>query len=167
VPLIIAGPGIPKDRLSEALIYLYDLFPTLASLSGLPLPGNIDGLDHSPVLKGEKSTLRTSLFTAYRHTIRAVRTDEWKLIRYPERNFTQLFNLREDPFELNNLAGKPEKASKVKELTGLLENWQKQSGDTAKLTTAQILPLEYDRSNLIQKPDVHQPDYILKKYFGQ
>lgn len=167
VPLIIAGPGIPKNRLSEALIYLYDLFPTLASLSGLPLPANIDGLDHTPVMKGEKSTLRTSLFTAYRHTIRAVRTEEWKLIRYPERNFTQLFHLRQDPFELNNLAGKPEMAAKVKEMTGLLETWQKQSGDTATLTTAKILPLAYDRSNLVQKPDVHQPEYILKKYFGR
>lgn len=165
VPFIIAGPGIPKNEVSHAFIYLYDLFPTLATLSGLPLPPQVDGMDHSAVVKGNKQSLRASMFNAYRHTIRSVRTDEWKLILYPERDYTQVFNLKKDPLELHNLAGKSEYAAKEAELMALLKKWQKETHDTVTLTAAQILPMDYDPSSFQRKPDVHQPEYILNRYF--
>jgi hypothetical protein len=40
-------------------------------------------------------------------------------------------------------------------------------GDTALLTTGNILPLEYDPKKFEQKPDAHQPEYVLKKYFKE
>lgn len=165
VPLIISGPGIPKDKVSDALVYLYDLFPTLSDLCGLPAPSGVDGKDITTVIKGESEGVRTSLFTTYRHTVRAVRTKEWKLIRYPERDYTQLFNLKNDPLELNNLAGQSDYESKVAEMTELLTEWQKATDDTASLTTKTILPMEYDPDKFKQVPDIHQPEYILKKYF--
>lgn len=165
VPLIISGPGIPENRLSEALVYLYDIFPTLAAVSGLPRPEGVDGKDFSAVIKGTEKGVRESLFTAYRHTVRAVRTKEWKLIRYPERNYTQLFNLDRDPLELYNLAGKEPYSDKEKELFALLKGWQKETGDTLPLTAKKILPLEYKADDFIQKPDQHQPEYTLEKYF--
>lgn len=165
VPLIISGPGIPKDKVTDALVYLYDLFPTLCSACELPLPGNIDGKDLSPVLKGSQKNVRNSLYTAYRNTARAVRTGEWKLIRYPHQDFTQLFNLKADPLEINNLAFIPEYKSKVDEMNSLLLDWYKSSGDTANLHPAKILPLEYDEKKLQQTPDEFQPEYTLKRYF--
>ena len=66
--------------------------------------------------------MRSSLFTAYRNTVRAVRTKEWKLIRYPEINITQLFNLSNDPLETDNLA---EDGTFVEKTEALLEIMKK------------------------------------------
>ena len=165
VPLIITGPGIPKGKVSVALVYLYDLFPTLCSLCKLPLPGGIDGKDIAPVINGTVEGVRTSLYTAYRNTVRAVRTKEWKLIRYPQRNYTQLFNLEKDPMEINNLALQAKYQTKVDEMLGLMKDWYMATDDTASLTPVTILPLEYDYKKLKQVPDEYQPEYVLKKYF--
>ncbi|WP_372756125.1 sulfatase-like hydrolase/transferase [Mariniflexile sp.] len=165
VPLIMCGPGINKNQESDALLYLYDLFPTLADLCKLPQPKNIDGENFTPLLKGKTITTRKSLYTAYRNTVRAVRTDEWKLIKYPNQNYQQLFNLVNDPLELNNLAELPENKNKVDELSKLMATWYVTSHDTANMAPEKILPMEYDYKTLKQKPDDKQPQYVLDKYF--
>lgn len=165
VPLIITGPGVPSGQAREALVYLFDLFPTLTELCHLPLPRNIDGQNLAAVVHGEKSAVRSSLYTAYRNTVRAVRTNEWKLIRYPLRNYSQLFNLKNDPLEIDNLAAQPEFKSKVDEMMALLKEWQALSNDTANMAPESVLPLEYDFTKFKQVPDNFQPEYILKKYF--
>jgi arylsulfatase A-like enzyme len=165
VPLIISGPGIPKKEVRSALVYLYDIFPTLADLCGLPAPDGIDGTDFTPVLMGKEKAVRSSLYTAYRNTARAVRTDEWKIIRYPQRDYTQLFNLKMDPLEIDNLADLPEYKSKVEEMDSLLGVWYTFTNDTATMFPKTILPLEYDYHKLKQIPDALQPEYVLKKYF--
>ncbi|WP_057935624.1 sulfatase-like hydrolase/transferase [Algoriphagus resistens] len=165
VPMIIKGPGVPKQKTFDALVYLYDLYPTLSELAGLPTPSQVDGKSLAPILTGKTAKARNSLFTAYRNTVRAVRTSEWKLIRYPERAYTQLFNLENDPLELNNLAENPEHFSTKDQLMNLLNDWQKISGDTTVLTATVIKQLDYDPYTLTRKPDRWQPEYILKRYF--
>jgi len=165
VPLVISGPGIPKYEVRDALVYLYDIFPTLADLCKLPAPEGIDGKDLVQVLLGKEKGVRTSLYTVYRNTVRAVRNEEWKLIRYPQRNYTQLFNLKTDPLEIDNLATIPENQPKVEEMMRLLDKWYETTGDTATMAPQTILPLEYDPKKLKQTPDQWQPEYTLKKYF--
>jgi len=167
VPLIISGPGIPRGKLSDALIYLFDLFPALAELCSLTPPDNIDGMSLLPVISGATDNIRSSLFTAYRNSVRAVRTTEWKLIRYPERDYTQLFNLKTDPFELHNLSGETKFQAKVDEMLSLIRDWQHEVNDTIPLTACKILPPDYDPALLKRKPDKWQPDYTLKKYFAE
>ena len=168
VPLIIAGPGIPKGISSDALVYLFDIFPSLSSLCGLPDPAGIDGENFVPIING-KSGGRTSLFTTYTNSVRAVRTDDWKLIRYPKRDFTQLFNLKDDPLETNNLSGQEAYVGKENDLMFLLANWQGQVDDTAPLTADEILPMDYDPRELEIKrsPDQHQTKYVLDRYFNK
>jgi arylsulfatase A-like enzyme len=165
VPLIIYGPGVPKGKTSEAFVYLSDLFPTLAELCSLPAPEGIDGQSLASLISGKLKEIRSSVFTAYRNTVRAVRTDEWKLIRYPERDHTQLFNLKEDPHELINLSDDPSFNTVKNHLFDLLKEWQTSSGDTVKLTSPAALPLKYDHRKLVRKPDRWQPEYTRKKYF--
>lgn len=167
VPVIISGPGIPQHKVSDALVYLYDLFPTLSNICGLPAPGGIDGINLFPVIKGEKPAVRNSLYTAYRNTARAVRNSDWKLIRYPQINYTQLFNLRTDPLEINNLAANSDYKAKVGEMMELLKQRAKESNDTIHLYPDKILPMNYDYTKLKQKPDIWQPEYTLNKYFGE
>lgn len=165
VPLIITGPGIPEDKVSDAFVYLFDIFPTLAEICSVPLPAETDGKSLIPLMSGSSDSVRNSIFTAYRNTVRAVRKNEWKLIRYPERDYNQLFNLSIDPLELNNLAGSSAWNLKLDEMTELLKKWQMELHDNAPLTADKILPLQYDQTKLVRKPDQWQPEYTLKKYF--
>ena len=121
-PLVMAGPGVPKGRTSDALGYLFDVFPTVAALAKVPLPEGVEGRD---LLKGG----RESIFTAYRDVQRALRTDRWKLIRYPKIGKTQLFDLQADPHETTDLAAaQPER---VRELEARLDAERKAWADPA------------------------------------
>ncbi|AGA25154.1 sulfatase-like hydrolase/transferase [Singulisphaera acidiphila] len=129
-PLILAGPGIPKGR-SAALVYLYDLFPTLCGLTGVPLPAGLDGQSLVPVIRGEQARVRDALFLAYRDVQRAARDERWKLIWYPQANQIQLFDLSVDPDELTNLAGDPSHAPELERLSTLLRGWQREVANVA------------------------------------
>ena len=142
VPLVIAGPGIPAKK-SEALVYLMDLFPTFADFGGAKLPEGIDGKSLRPVIEGKQEKVRDVLYTAYRDCMRSIRDDRWKLIRYPLVDKTQLFDLAADPHELDNLAGKPEHAAKLAELTAALEKEMTAYGDNHPLKVANPRPAEW------------------------
>jgi arylsulfatase A-like enzyme len=146
-PLFFAGPGIPKGE-TQALAYLLDIFPTVCDLAGTEVPGGLDGKSLKPVIEGKSSGVRDTLFLAYRDVQRAVRDSRYKLLRYPQVNVTQLFDLQSDPDELTNLADKPEQAERIKSLTAELERWQKSLGDTAPLTVAQPQSPEWDHTRI-------------------
>ena len=165
VPLIISGPGVTKGQKTEALVYLFDLFPTLSSLCLLPAPEAVDGKDLKPVIQGKQKGVRSSLYTAYRNTARAVRDAEWKLIYYPQRNHYQLFNLAADPYEINNLAANTGYEAKKQEMMTKLKERFKENDDTIELFPSKLLPLDYAVDSLKQVPDKLQPQYVLDKYF--
>jgi arylsulfatase A-like enzyme len=135
VPLLFAGPGIPKGQ-SDALVYLYDVFPTVCELTGTPVPASIDGKSLAPVIRGKAAKVRDVMFLAYRDYQRSVREGDWKLIRYPAINKTQLFDLKADPDETKDLADEPGQADRVKALMDLLRQTQKQCDDPLPLTSA-------------------------------
>lgn len=139
VPLVLAGPGIPKGQ-SAAFVYLMDLFPTIAEFGGAKLPEGIEGKSLVPIITGKETKVRDLCYTGYRDCQRAVRDERWKLIRYPLVDVTQLFDLQSDPHELTNLAGKPEHAAKVAEMTALLEREMAAHGDTFPLKIANPRP---------------------------
>src|SRR6185503_11022683 len=142
VPCVIAGPGIPKGR-SDALIYLMDLFPTFCDFAGAQIPEGVEGKSIAPILHDKKGKVRDALYTAYRNCQRSVRDDRWKLIRYPLVDRTQLFDLKSDPHELNNLAGKPDHATKVAAMTILLQREMERYADNAPLKVATPQPAEW------------------------
>ncbi len=116
VPLLLAGPGVPRGARTAALVYLLDLFPTLCELAGVPAPESVEGTSLVPAFHG--APVRESLLLAYRGFQRSVRTRRYKLIEYAVRGrrTTQLFDLDEDPWELRNLAGDPNYGGKLREL---------------------------------------------------
>jgi arylsulfatase A-like enzyme len=132
VPLIFTGPGIPKGE-TKVLAYLYEVYPTMCYLAGIPVPAGLDAKSLAPVIQGRQPKIRDVLFTAYKNCQRSIRDDRWKLIRYPLIDKTQLFDLQTDPHEMNDLADKPEFADKIKELTALLEKTRKKYGDSTPL----------------------------------
>jgi arylsulfatase A-like enzyme len=134
VPLIIAGPGIPRGH-SEAFVYLFDLYPTLCELTGSPAPRELDGESLAPVVLGRREGSRDTVLLAYRDVQRAVRRGDWKLIRYPRINRSQFFNVRSDPSETNDLSKDPQFSVRRDELMSVLAETQKQFGDTQPLST--------------------------------
>ncbi len=113
VPLIFAGPGIPSNQRTDAFGYLLDIFPTICGILGESIPIGVDGRDLSPLFQhpGDLSLGRDTLYFAFTHLQRAVKTRQYKLIEYVVKNkhiFTQLFDLTQDPWEINNLASDPQ-----------------------------------------------------------
>lgn len=165
VPLIISGPGIPKKQTAQSLVYLFDLFPTLIDYLDFEIPIELDGKSLMKIINQEEKQVRSTLYTAYRNTVRAVRDEEWKLIYYPQIGVSQLFNLKQDPDELNNLALEPDFQNKVAEMMNQLNLNRTAFDDTINLNPTFIKSKEYDYKKLVQKLDPWQPAYIIEKYF--
>lgn len=129
-PLVLAGPSIPHGK-SEALVYLYDLFPTICDLAGANTPKVVEGKNLMPIVRGEQSKVRDQLFGAYRDCQRMIRDNRWKLLRYRAggtRN-TQLFDLEDDPDEMRNLADDPKLTTERSRLERLLTQARREFGD--------------------------------------
>ncbi|MCC6796022.1 MAG: sulfatase-like hydrolase/transferase [Candidatus Hydrogenedentes bacterium] len=139
VPLVFAGPGIPKGE-TNALAYLMDLFPTVCDLAGINLKSNVDGMSLAPIIRKESSDDREWLYTAYEKGQRAITDGRWKLIRYPHIDKTQLFDLRRDAHEENDLAHQPEHADRVRAMLAKLEELQRAHDDPFSLTSETVQP---------------------------
>jgi len=132
VPMIMAGPGIPEGRSSNAFTYVLDIYPTLCELADLPVPNSVEGQSLVPAMASDDK-IRDTLFFAYKDLHRAVRDDRYKLIEYVVKGSrtTQLFDLQSDPWELNNLAEDPACAGQMSALRGELVRWRDACDDTA------------------------------------
>ncbi|HBV64947.1 MAG TPA: choline-sulfatase [Rhodopirellula sp.] len=124
VPIILAGPGIPKGKKLKGHAYLRDLFPTLVDLAGLP-PIQCDGRSQVPVLHGQASSMYDFTVGYFRNSQRMIRTDQWKLIEYPLVKKTQLFDLKNDPLEQHDLSIAPEHNELKRRLSAQLSQWLK------------------------------------------
>lgn len=164
-PLIVSGPGIPRNLHCQALTYLLDLYPTLCDAVGIPQPAGLEGRSLQPLWMGQTSEVRPTLFTAYEGSMRAIRDSRWKLIRYPSIHYTQLFDLENDPFEMRNLGTQPDQADRVEQMMKLLREWQVTVGDPQPLTAPERQPMDIDLSQHPRTADEWQPEWIRRKYF--
>jgi arylsulfatase A-like enzyme len=148
VPLIFTGPGIPRGRATDAFAYLFDVYPTICDMCGLEIPESLEGRSLAPVIRGKKKRVRDTIFLGYMDVQRAVRHGDWKLIRYPQINRSQLFNLKGDPRETRDLAGDPAYATRVRRLLERLRQQQRAFGDTCALTSETPKPAEVTAQQL-------------------
>lgn len=129
VPLIIKGPGIPAGARRSGQVYLRELFPTVCELTGVPVPQGLDGRSFEPLLQGKAEEIHPHVFGYFRDVQRMVRGERWKLIHYPKAQRLQLFDLRSDPNEMNDLARDPRHEATRSELFARLKAWQKEVKD--------------------------------------
>ena len=137
-PFIVKWPGIAKaGTICSTPVISMDLFPTICLAAGVKLPDRpIDGENLTPLLTQTGSLKRGTLYWHYPHywvptpdpsttPYSIIRDGNWKLIKSYEDNTFELFNLKEDFSEKNDLAAKmPEK---VKELDAKLTKWLKET----------------------------------------
>ena len=134
VQMVFSGSKIPKGE-SDALVYLYDIYPTLCGLTGLPVPEGVEGKSLSGIINGKEDTVREYLFTAYMDDQRAIRDDRWKLFYRPKSDRVAFYDLKNDPHELNDLAQSLKHSKRIVHLKQELTKARLEYGDTAEATT--------------------------------
>ena len=122
VPFLVRYPrklGTKGARISSPL-NSPDIFPTLLGLAGLPIPGSVEGVDHSPAMTGrsrQKSENRGTLISLAVPITEARRYGfaEYRGLRTPRHTYVRsirgpwlLYDNLSDPYQMHNLAGKPE-----------------------------------------------------------
>lgn len=117
IPMILRYPAkVPAGKVLDDLVLNIDIAPTFLELAGLPVPENMQGLSLAPLLEGRAKDWRQSFLAEYfidreypnNPTWVAVRTRSAKLVKYPGREeWTELFDLSADPYEIDNLADDP------------------------------------------------------------
>ncbi len=125
-PLIISVPGLKSSgKLCSRPVELVDIYPTLAELTGLRPPSDLEGYSLAELLKNPGAAWNHPAYTqVQRGNIpgHSVRTQLW---RYTEWNFgksgAELYNEETDPNELNNLAGNEEFKDVVVQMKALLK----------------------------------------------
>ena len=136
VPLIMAGPGIEKGQVIETPVSLIDIAPTICELGGLEQRECFSGESLMPVARGETEESRGWALATYSgitaNTMSyMLRQGDYKLVVY-EGYPTRLFNLADDPGELNDLAeSDPERVAEMESLLnsvvdreGVLRIWE-------------------------------------------
>jgi arylsulfatase A-like enzyme len=106
----------PKGKAVDEMALNIDLAPTLLDLAGVAVPREMQGRSWVPLLTGKSTAWRTSFLAQYfleqnfagTPTVVGVRTATAKLIKYPGHDeWTELFDLAKDPYELKNLINDP------------------------------------------------------------
>ncbi len=105
VPLLFSGNNIPKGKISQANVYLNDIFPTICDLVDIPIPASVEGKSLNDAIYHD-DFVRETMYYAYKHIIRSIKAKNFKLIeyRYNKLKETQLYNLEDDSMEIKNIA---------------------------------------------------------------
>jgi choline-sulfatase len=132
VPMILVGaandPRVGHHRTDDRLVAWQDIMPTLLELADIPIPASVDGIS---IVGAQRRNRLYGECGEGESASRMLHDGRFKLIYYPTGNVVQLFDLREDPGELQDLAAAPKHTdvrerlsqSLIAELYGGDERW--------------------------------------------
>lgn len=151
MPLLISAPGLEKTN-DEHMITNADFAPTILSLAGLEVPEDMQGESFHEIIHGESpEQWRESVYYHYFeypavHSVKrhyGIRTEKFKLIHYYyDIDAWELYDLEDDPEEMNNLADDLAYADELKSLKEELEKLRIQYEDTQPECFLPAMPLE-------------------------
>lgn len=119
IPFLLRYPGKLKSSKMEKVFSIPDVMPTLLGLSGIDIPGTVEGIDFSGALTGEENlAVEGGLILcpvpfhqwSYKNggrEFRGIRTEQHTFVRDLDGPWLLYDNIT-DPYQLDNLCGKPE-----------------------------------------------------------
>ena len=129
VPLLVHVPGVlGNGQRCRRVVQSLDLYPTLTELCGLPAPAGLHGASLVPLLRNPNAVWDRPAYTVAgnRAQGRAVRNDRYRYAEWEgQTGGALLFDTREDPYELKNLAQDPAYAEVRAKMAGLLRELPK------------------------------------------
>ena len=130
-PLFVVGPNVPQNEKIGADVYLQDIMASTLELAGMEKPEYIDFNSLMPFIRKEREeSFYPAIYGAYREDMqRMIRTDDFKLIVYPRIKLMRLFDLNNDPLEINDLAQNPDYKETKENLFKKLLQLQKEMDD--------------------------------------
>ncbi|WP_164821309.1 sulfatase-like hydrolase/transferase [Paenibacillus koleovorans] len=139
IPLLIRYPKqIPAGQVSDGLISGVDLMPTLLGLIGAPIPSYVEGSDLSETVRGLQAEGAKSVVLQFEKnfwaedpvkTFRTLVEAEWFYTVYLLKGPTQLFHMKEDPYQMNNLIDDPAYAEVKARMDAALRERLSELGD--------------------------------------
>lgn len=130
VPFVVTGPTIPSGKQLDQDVYVQDVMATSLELAGIEKPPYVAFNSVIDLANGTTNQSRyPAIYGAYMDHQRMIRKDGYKLIVYPRIDKILLFDLENDPHEMNDLAEQPVQAERVKSLFRDLIDLQKTMGD--------------------------------------
>ncbi len=129
VPFLVRYPAaVQAGRVSDEMVTSLDVMPTILDFCGVPIPAGLEGKSLKPLLTGKETPLREEVFSECCGVAglgighRMVRTRRWKYM-LSDVNDEGLFDLKNDPYELKNLAADPAAAEQLRRLRKSLAAW--------------------------------------------
>jgi arylsulfatase A-like enzyme len=155
VPFIWRGPGLPVGERRRHLAGLQDILPTLAALAGTPLPEPVDGVDLSPALRSASASGRDLFFGTCNEApaqTAMVFDGRWKYIYSQQGPTEELYDLEQDPAELQNLALTPDGMARLPDWRARLVAEARRFGDDRLLDGEGLAVAPLDRAALARLP---------------
>ena len=136
-PLMVCGPGIAKNKKIDTPVYLQDIMPSTLELAGVKKPKHVQFKSLLPLITGRRKQNYDAIYGAYLSDLqRMITMDGYKLIMYPKLNKYKLFNLKNDPQEMKNLAADKKYSKVIKKLFTRFVRLQQETGDKLKIDIA-------------------------------
>lgn len=138
VPLMLRVPGLTEGgERTDAMVETVDVFPSLLDLAGIAVPEGLEGISFATLLADPKKPWKSASFSQFdrgqhgaKLTGYAVRTRHHRYVMWKD-NATgaiaaeELYDHRNDPLEMRNIAGDPAQAESLRQLRALREQgWQ-------------------------------------------
>ncbi len=135
-PFMITGPDIPKNKKINEDIYIQDAMATCLELANIEKPNYVFFNSFLDLVSGKQTKSNyDAIYNGYVDLQRMIRKDGFKLIIYPKIKKVLLFDLTNDPEEMNNLADNAAYKEKVEVLFNDLVKLQKDMNDPLDLTS--------------------------------
>jgi N-acetylglucosamine-6-sulfatase len=143
IPLLVRYPeGIRDPRVVDRMVLNLDLAPSLLDFCGAPALANVHGASFRQLANGSETPWRTSWMYEYNFenefpytpNVRGVRTDQWSYMHYPngegqpDTERAELYDIKKDRLQQNNLIDAPEAQATLTELKQELQKIQRETG---------------------------------------
>ncbi|AWW29544.1 choline-sulfatase [Echinicola strongylocentroti] len=128
-PFIIVGPGIPEGKRLDENIYLQDAMATSLAIAGVKKPDYVAFNSILDLAKGHPNQGMDKVYGAYINYQRMIKQDGYKLIVYPSASKILLYDLAQDPHEMDDLSGNKAQRERITSMFAALQAEQRRLGD--------------------------------------